>query len=61
MTDSRIIFHIVIQAQKIDVDFRGDSFLYKQEDVWKALLMFLITFCNRVSVSFFEDDCWQFF
>jgi len=25
MTDSRVILHIVIQAKKIDVDFRGDS------------------------------------
>ena len=25
MTDSRIILHLVIQAKKIDVDFRGDS------------------------------------
>jgi len=29
--------------------------------MWKALLMILITFYNRVYVSFFEDDCWQFF
>jgi len=29
--------------------------------MWKALLMILTTFYNRVSVSFLEDDCWQFF
>jgi len=39
----------------------GWFFCYKQEDMWKALLVILITFYNRVFVSFFVDDCWQFF
>jgi len=33
----------------------------EQEDMRKALLMILVTFYNRVSVSLFEDDYWQIF
>ena len=49
-----ITYTIVIQAEKIDVDFRSDS-LATNKRLRKELVVILITFYNRVFISFFKD------